>query len=68
MTTGHELPAHQAHGDVLFIASASPEHVRTALRGPRAAYPDASFDVIPRKGTLAAVRDVGRWMQDHPWN
>lgn len=45
-------------GELLFIASASPEHVRAALRGLHASYPDASFDVIARQEALSATSDV----------
>lgn len=54
----HQPPRNDVRGDVLFIASANPEHVRPTLRRLRASYPDATFDVIARQEALAATADV----------
>lgn len=51
-------PRHDLHGDVLVIASANPEHVRSALQGLRASYAGSSFDVICRHEAIAATDDV----------
>ncbi len=42
-------------GNVLFIASANPEHVRVALRGLCATYPHETFDVIGRHEAINAI-------------
>jgi len=52
-------PSHRQdfHTSVLFVASATPEHVRVALRGLRASYPDSTFDVIARQEAITATND-----------
>lgn len=54
----HTLPQDDLNGDVLFIASANPEHVRVALRSLRASCPDSTFDVIARQEGLTATNGV----------
>ena len=51
-------PRHDLRGDFLFIASASPEHVRSALQGLRASYAGSSLDVICRHEAIAATGAV----------
>jgi len=55
-------PSHRQdfHTSVLFVASATPDHVRVALRGLRASYPDSTFDVISRQEALTATNDDPR--------